>query len=97
YQGSAPQAIGAPGLASVLLAGWAVLFVAFSMIPAAIVLIGAFTKARGPVMHYGTWTLENMERALRTAPEPIINSLMLASVAAIADRKSTRLNCSHVK
>jgi iron(III) transport system permease protein len=48
------------------------------------VIIGAFTKARGPVMRYGTWTLENMERALRTAPEPIINSLMLASVAALA-------------
>jgi iron(III) transport system permease protein len=84
YQGRAPQAIKTRGLSSVLLTGWAVLFVAFSMIPAVIVIIGAFTKARGPVMRYGTWTLENMERALRTAPEPIINSLMLASVAALA-------------
>jgi len=84
YQGRAPQAIKTRGLSSVLLTGWAVLFVAFSMIPAVIVIIGAFTKARGPVMRYGTWTLENMERALRTAPEPIINSLLLASVAAIA-------------
>src|SRR5690606_37918750 len=79
-----PRAVRAKGLSAVLLTGGAVLFVAFSMIPAVTVIIGAFTKARGPVMQYGTWTLENMERALRNAPEPIINSLMLASVAAIA-------------
>jgi iron(III) transport system permease protein len=72
YQGRAPKAVRARGLAAVFLAGSAVLFVAISMIPAVIVIVGAFTKARGPVMRYGTWTLENMERALRTAPEPII-------------------------
>ncbi|MFT0547184.1 ABC transporter permease [Allopusillimonas ginsengisoli] len=83
-QGRAPMAVRARGLTAVLLTAWATLFVAFSMIPAVIVIIGAFTKARGPVMKYGTWTFENMERAVRTAPEPILNSLMLASVAAIA-------------
>lgn len=83
-QGRAPLAVRATGLGAVILTGCAVLFVAFSMIPAVIVLIGAFTKASGPVMQYGTFTLENMERALRNAPEPIINSLMLASVASIA-------------
>ncbi|MVW70396.1 MULTISPECIES: iron ABC transporter permease [unclassified Bordetella] len=83
YQGRAPKAVRARGVAAIFLAGSAVLFVAISMIPAVIVVVGAFTKARGPVMRYGTWTLENMERALRNAPEPIINSLMLASVAAI--------------
>ena len=35
-------------------------------------------------MQYGTFTLENMERALRYAPPPIFNSLKLASVAAVA-------------
>lgn len=83
YQGRSPKAVKASGIWSVLLAGSAVLFVAISLIPAVIVIIGAFTKASGPVMRYGTWTLENMERAIRTAPEPILNSLMLASVAAI--------------
>ncbi len=83
-QGRAPLAMRARGAAAVALTLCAVLFVAFSMIPAVIVLIGAFTKASGPVMQYGTFTLENMERALRNAPEPILNSLMLASVAAIA-------------
>ncbi|HUG57206.1 MAG TPA: iron ABC transporter permease [Candidimonas sp.] len=83
-QGRAPLAVRATGLGAVVLTTCAVLFVAFSMIPAVIVLIGAFTKASGPVMQYGTFTLDNMERALRNAPEPIINSLMLASVAAVA-------------
>lgn len=83
-QGRAPLAVRAQGVPALLLTGGAVLFVAFSMIPAVTVIIGAFTKARGPVMQYGTFTLENMERALRNAPEPIINSLMLASVAALA-------------
>lgn len=83
-QGRPPQPVRAHGLAAVLLTGGAVLFVAFSLIPAAIVLVGAFTKSSGPVMQYGTFTLENMIRALRYAPEPILNSLMLASVAAVA-------------
>lgn len=83
-QGRAPLAVRTGGLAAAALTAWAVLFVAFTMIPAVTVIIGAFTKARGPVMQYGTFTLENMERALRNAPEPILNSLMLASVAAVA-------------
>ncbi len=83
-QGRAPMPIKAQGLPAIILTGMAVLFVAFSMTPAAIVILGAFTKASGPVMQYGQFTLENLERALRYAPEPILNSLMLASVATIA-------------
>ncbi|ERT55215.1 MULTISPECIES: ABC transporter permease [Alcaligenes] len=83
-QGRAPRPVRAQGLAGILLTVGAVLFVTFSLIPAFIVLIGAFTKASGPVMQYGTFTLDNMERALRYAPEPILNSLMLASVATLA-------------
>ncbi|WP_442596916.1 ABC transporter permease [Parapusillimonas sp. JC17] len=83
-QGRAPLAVRTSGLAAAALTAWAVLFVAFTMIPALTVIVGAFTKASGPVMQYGTFTLENMERALRNAPEPILNSLMLASVAAVA-------------
>ncbi|MEB2398630.1 MAG: iron ABC transporter permease [Alcaligenaceae bacterium] len=83
-QGRAPLAVRTKGLAAAALTAWAVLFVAFTMIPAVTVIVGAFTKASGPVMQYGTFTLENMERALRNAPEPILNSLMLASVAAVA-------------
>ncbi|MFA5521248.1 MAG: iron ABC transporter permease [Castellaniella sp.] len=83
-QGRAPRPVRARGMAAVLLTGVAVVFVAFSMIPASIVIVGAFTKASGPVMQYGQFTLDNMIRALRYAPEPIINSVMLASVATVA-------------
>lgn len=83
-QGRAPLARQAQGVPAIILTATAVLFVAFTLIPATIVLVGAFTKASGPVMQYGTFTMENMVRALRYAPEPIINSLMLASIAAVA-------------
>ncbi|WP_394064800.1 ABC transporter permease [Alcaligenes sp. WGS1538] len=83
-QGRAPRPVRAQGLSAVLLTVGAVLFVTFSLIPAFIVILGAFTKASGPVMQYGTFTLDNMERALRYAPEPILNSLMLASTATVA-------------
>src|SRR5690625_3479563 len=83
-QGRAPQPVQAQGLPAMILTGVAVLFVMFSLVPATIVVLGAFTKASGPVMQYGTFTLENMERALRYAPQPIFNSLKLASVAAVA-------------
>ncbi|HLR12962.1 MAG TPA: iron ABC transporter permease [Burkholderiaceae bacterium] len=83
-QGRAPKPIRAQGAPAIALTGMAILFVVFSMTPAAIVIVGAFTKASGPVMQYGQFTLDNVIRALRYAPEPIVNSLMLASVATIA-------------
>ncbi|WP_269900263.1 ABC transporter permease [Paenalcaligenes faecalis] len=83
-QGRAPIPVKASGLSGMLITAGTIFFVICSLIPAAIVFLGAFTKARGPVMQYGTFTLENMERALRYAPEPILNSLMLASIATVA-------------
>ena len=82
-QGRAPKPIRAKGFSAGLLTFVVLLFVALSLIPAMIVLIGAFTKASGPVMQYGTFTLENMDRALRQAPGPILNSLSLASIATL--------------
>jgi len=82
-QGRAPKAVRAKGFASILLTIFVLLFVALSLVPAVIVFIGAFTKASGPVMQYGTFTLENMDRALRQAPGPIFNSLTLASIATL--------------
>ncbi|CAN1522822.1 ThiP ABC-type Fe3+ transport system, permease component [Burkholderiaceae bacterium] len=82
-QGRAPKPIRAKGFSAGLLTFVVLLFVALSLIPAMIVLIGAFTKSSGPVMQYGTFTLENMDRALRQAPGPIFNSLSLASIATL--------------
>lgn len=82
-QGRAPKPIRAKGPMAVVMTSLVLVFVAISLIPAVIVFIGAFTKATGPVMNYGTFTLDNLDRAIRQAPAPILNSLMLASVAAI--------------
>ncbi len=57
--------------------------VALSLMPLLAVFIGAFTEARGPVMHWGSWSTRSMERALSLAPEPIINSLRFAATATL--------------
>jgi len=57
--------------------------VALSLMPLLAVFLGAFTEARGPVMHWGQWSTRSMERALSLAPEPILNSLLFASLATV--------------
>jgi iron(III) transport system permease protein len=57
--------------------------VALSLMPLVAVFVGAFTEARGPVMHWGSWSLRSLERALSLAPEPILNSLLFASLATV--------------
>jgi hypothetical protein len=55
--------------------------VALSLMPLVAVFVGAFTEARGPVMHWGKASLRSMERALSLEPAPIFNSLLFASTA----------------
>jgi iron(III) transport system permease protein len=57
--------------------------IVLSMLPLVIVFVGAFTETSGPVMRWGQWSLSSLERALRGAPEPIINSLKFASMATL--------------
>lgn len=57
--------------------------VALSLMPLVAVFVGAFTEARGPVMHWGKASWRSMERALSLEPEPIFNSLIFASVATV--------------
>ena len=57
--------------------------VALSLMPLLAVFIGAFTEARGPVMHWGNASLRSVERALSLAPEPIFNSLRFAGMATV--------------
>lgn len=82
-QGRAPAPARVRSGAGVLLAGAAVGVVALSLVPLVAVFAGAFTQARGPVMHWGTWSLQSMERALSLAPEPILNSLLFAAAATV--------------
>ncbi|MDR2334265.1 MAG: iron ABC transporter permease [Burkholderiaceae bacterium] len=60
------------------------LIVALSMLPLVTLVVGAFTKARGPVMRWGEWTWANLERALIGAPDPVLNSILYAGAATAA-------------
>ncbi|CAB3799934.1 ABC transporter permease [Pararobbsia alpina] len=60
------------------------LVIALSMLPAIVVIVTAFTPSVGPVLRYGSFTLDNMEHVLFQAPEPLYHSLLLATVAMIA-------------
>ena len=57
--------------------------VALSLMPLVAVLVGAFTEARGPVMKWGVWSTRSMERALTLGSEPVVNSIIFASVATL--------------
>lgn len=78
-RGARPVAVG--GMRAIGLAAVAGIIVAISLLPLATVIAGAFTRARGPVMRWGEWTLDNLQRALVGAPDPIINTLLFAGVA----------------
>lgn len=78
--------------AAIAIAGWrakvataAVLgVVTLSMLPVLVVLVTAFTPSIGPVLHYGGFTLAHLQHALLRAPEPLYNSLFLATTATAA-------------
>ncbi len=82
-QGRGAVAIAVPGPRAWALAGGALVVVALSMLPLLTLVVGAFTRARGPVMRWGEWTVANVERVFINAPEPIINTLLYASVATL--------------
>jgi iron(III) transport system permease protein len=63
-----------------LLAG---LVIVISLMPLAVLIAGAFTRARGPVMRWGEWTFANIERVLNNAPDPLINSLVYSLWATV--------------
>lgn len=71
------------GLAALGLTCAAALVIAISLLPLVSVVAGAFTRARGPVMRWGEWTTANLERVLVNAPDPIINTLIFASIATV--------------
>lgn len=54
-----------------------------SMLPLGTLAVGAFTRANGPVMRWGEWTVGHLERVLINAPGPVLNSVMLAGAATL--------------
>lgn len=71
---------GLPGLFIGLLAG---LLVVVSLLPLGSIVIGAFTVSRGPVMRWGEWTTAHVERLVRIAPDPVLNTLAYSAVATV--------------
>lgn len=71
------------GYRAVLLAIAAGLVIVVSVLPLVTVIVGAFTRARGPVMRWGDWTTANLERVFLTAPDPLVNTLIYAGIATL--------------
>lgn len=78
-RGAKPQRL--RGGAGLLLGAAAAVVVVVSLLPVVTIVVGAFTRARGPVMRWGEWTTANLERVFTRSPEPLFNTLTYAAVA----------------
>lgn len=81
--GRAPQAIRVRSGAAVLFTGCVGFIIVLSMLPLIIVFVAAVTETSGPVMRWGVWSLSSITRVFRSAPEPVYNSLLFASLATL--------------
>ncbi|CAB3673874.1 ABC transporter permease [Achromobacter pestifer] len=82
------QGRGAPvtsmrGPRALMMAGAAMTVMMLSMLPLGTLAVGAFTRAHGPVMRWGEWTVANLERVLISAPAPVLNSIVYAGIATL--------------
>jgi iron(III) transport system permease protein len=77
----APPPVRVRGIAAVAGAATVAAIVVLSIAPAIVALVTSVTPAKGPVLRYGGFTLAHLEWAVRQAPEPLYNSLFLASIA----------------
>lgn len=82
------QGRGAPvtsmrGPRALMMAGAALTVMMLSMLPLGTLAVGAFTRAHGPVMRWGEWTVANLERVLISAPAPVLNSIVYAGIATL--------------
>jgi iron(III) transport system permease protein len=82
--GRVPEKVPVRGWRAGLAAGLTAVLLLLSVLPTAVVLVTAFTPSVGPVLRYGGFTFSHFERALLHAPQPLYNSLFLASVATAA-------------
>ncbi len=82
-QGRAPTPVRVRSGSSFLFTSAMGIVVLASMLPLIAVFVGAFTETSGPVMRWGSWSLDSLQRAIQGAPEPIINSLKFASMATV--------------
>ncbi|MDQ7986483.1 iron ABC transporter permease [Pseudomonas sp. G34] len=82
--GRAPAPLAIRGWLASAATGSVLLIVALSTLPALVVIVTAFTPSFGPVLQYGDFTFDHVRHVLLRAPQPLYNSLMLATAATIA-------------
>jgi len=82
--GRSPAAVAIRGWAAAAATGAVLAVVALSLLPAAVAIVTAFTPSVGPVLRYGEFTLAHLQYALVRAPQPLYNSLFLATIATLA-------------
>lgn len=82
-QGRGAKPVRLTGGAGLAIGLSAALITLISLMPLATLVAGAFTRARGPVMRWGEWTLANLERVVINAPDPILNTLVYAALATV--------------
>jgi iron(III) transport system permease protein len=82
--GRSPAVLAIHGWRAVLASAAVLGVVLLSLLPAVVVVVTAFTPSVGPVLRYGSFTLAHLQHALFRAPEPLYNSLFLASIATVA-------------
>jgi len=80
-QGRGAKPLPLRGLKGLLVAISAGFIVIVSLLPLCVIVVGAFTASRGPVMQWGSWTFSNIARVFVTAPQPLVNSLTYAATA----------------
>jgi iron(III) transport system permease protein len=80
-QGRGAQAQRLRGAMGLLMGAAAAAVVVISLLPVLTIVVGAFTRARGPVMRWGEWTTANLERVFTRSPESVFNTLLYAAAA----------------
>lgn len=81
--GQAPAAEPLHGGAKAAATAVAAIFLVLSLVPIVAVLVASLSETRGPLVFYGTLTLDNFRRAFEISPRALANSLFLATVATL--------------
>ena len=81
--GRSPEVMRLSGSTRWLVSGGLLGSVLLSLLPVMIVLAAAITHSKGPVLHWGQFSLANLERAVIFAPEALYNSFFLAGIATL--------------
>lgn len=69
------------GASGVVLALIAAVILIASTLPMVMVTVMAFTKSQGPVLKWGEFSFENIEKVLTREPQPILNTVSFGAMA----------------